>query len=79
MLAGRTDLAELIELVSRARLVVCGDTGVAHLATAFCVPSVVLFGRLARVVGAAARLAARRAVGREERRPARRAAGRRTV
>ncbi|MFI6711655.1 glycosyltransferase family 9 protein [Nonomuraea sp. NPDC050478] len=44
VLAGRTDLAELIELVSRARLVVCGDTGVGHLATAFCVPSVVLFG-----------------------------------
>ncbi|MFI7422232.1 glycosyltransferase family 9 protein [Nonomuraea sp. NPDC049684] len=44
MLAGRTRLADLIDLVSRARLVVCGDTGVAHLATAFCVPSVVLFG-----------------------------------
>ncbi|MFI7636394.1 glycosyltransferase family 9 protein [Nonomuraea sp. NPDC049400] len=44
MLAGRTGLADLIDLVSRARLVVCGDTGVAHLATAFCVPSVVLFG-----------------------------------
>lgn len=44
MLAGRTRLADLIDLVSRSRLVVCGDTGVAHLATAFCVPSVVLFG-----------------------------------
>ncbi|NRQ30447.1 glycosyltransferase family 9 protein [Nonomuraea sp. NN258] len=44
MLAGRTALADLIDLVSKARLVVCGDTGVAHLATAFCVPSVVLFG-----------------------------------
>ncbi|MFI7442539.1 glycosyltransferase family 9 protein [Nonomuraea indica] len=44
VLAGRTDLAGLVELVSRARLVVSGDTGVAHLATAFCVPSVVLFG-----------------------------------
>ncbi|MCK2216457.1 glycosyltransferase family 9 protein [Actinomadura sp. ATCC 31491] len=44
MLAGRTGLADLIDLVGRARLVVCGDTGVAHLATAFCVPSVVLFG-----------------------------------
>ncbi|GGO76365.1 glycosyltransferase family 9 protein [Nonomuraea cavernae] len=43
-LAGRTDLAGLIDLVSGARLVVCGDTGVAHLATAFRVPSVVLFG-----------------------------------
>ncbi|TMR16459.1 glycosyltransferase family 9 protein [Nonomuraea turkmeniaca] len=44
MLAGHTCLADLIDLVSRAKLVVCGDTGVAHLATAFCVPSVVLFG-----------------------------------
>lgn len=44
MLAGRTGLADLVDLVSRARLVICGDTGVAHLATAFCVPSVVLFG-----------------------------------
>lgn len=44
MLAGQTRMADLIDLVSRARLVVCGDTGVAHLATAFCVPSVVLFG-----------------------------------
>jgi len=44
VLAGRTDLGALIDIVSRARLVVCGDTGVAHLATAFCVPSVVLFG-----------------------------------
>jgi ADP-heptose:LPS heptosyltransferase len=44
MLAGRTTMADLIDLVSRSKLVVCGDTGVAHLATAFCVPSVVLFG-----------------------------------
>ncbi|GAA3558320.1 glycosyltransferase family 9 protein [Nonomuraea rosea] len=44
MLAGRTAMADLIDLVSRSKLVVCGDTGVAHLATAFCVPSVVLFG-----------------------------------
>lgn len=44
MLAGQTCMADLIDLVSRSRLVVCGDTGLAHLATAFCVPSVVLFG-----------------------------------
>ncbi|TDE32213.1 glycosyltransferase family 9 protein [Nonomuraea mesophila] len=44
VLAGRTTMTDLVDLVSRSRLVVCGDTGVAHLATAFCVPSVVLFG-----------------------------------
>ena len=42
--AGRTDLAGLADLVGRARLVVCGDTGIAHLASAFATPSVVLFG-----------------------------------
>jgi ADP-heptose:LPS heptosyltransferase len=44
VLAGRTDLMELAAVVAHARRVVCGDTGVAHLATAFGVPSVVLFG-----------------------------------
>jgi ADP-heptose:LPS heptosyltransferase len=43
-LAGRTDLAGLAALVAAAGRVVCGDTGVAHLATAFRIPSVVLFG-----------------------------------
>ena len=38
------DLAELAALVARARLVICGDTGVAHLATAYGTRSVVLFG-----------------------------------
>lgn len=42
--AGRTGLARLAALVSQATLVVSGDTGVAHLATAYRVPSVVLFG-----------------------------------
>ncbi len=42
--AGRTDLLELAALVANAGRVVCGDTGVAHLATAFRTPSVVLFG-----------------------------------
>ncbi|WP_040776012.1 glycosyltransferase family 9 protein [Nocardia pneumoniae] len=42
--AGRTDLAELAALVADAALVVCGDTGVGHLATAFGTPSVLLFG-----------------------------------
>jgi ADP-heptose:LPS heptosyltransferase len=42
--AGRTDLLELAELAGAARRIVCGDTGIAHLATAFRRPSVVLFG-----------------------------------
>ena len=37
-------LAELAGLVAGARLVVCGDTGVAHLASAYRTPSVLLFG-----------------------------------
>jgi ADP-heptose:LPS heptosyltransferase len=44
VLAGRTSLKELAALVAGARLVLCGDTGVAHLASAFATPSVVLFG-----------------------------------
>jgi ADP-heptose:LPS heptosyltransferase len=44
VLAGRTDLAALAALVAEARLVVAGDTGVAHLASAYGTPSVVLFG-----------------------------------
>ncbi|MEV7964798.1 glycosyltransferase family 9 protein [Sphaerisporangium sp. NPDC088356] len=44
VLAGRTDLRSLAGLVAGARLVICGDTGVAHLATACATPSVVLFG-----------------------------------
>jgi ADP-heptose:LPS heptosyltransferase len=44
VLAGRTSLAELAGLVASARLVVSGDTGMSHLATAFARPSVTLFG-----------------------------------
>jgi ADP-heptose:LPS heptosyltransferase len=44
VLAGRTDLLELAATVAGAGAVLCGDTGVAHLATAFGTPSVVLFG-----------------------------------
>jgi ADP-heptose:LPS heptosyltransferase len=42
--AGTTDLLQLAGLVASAGRVVCGDTGVAHLATALGTPSVVLFG-----------------------------------
>ena len=44
VMAGTTDLLGLAALVAGARRVLCGDTGVAHLATAFGTPSVVLFG-----------------------------------
>jgi ADP-heptose:LPS heptosyltransferase len=44
VLAGRTELEDLCALISTARLVVSGDTGVAHLASAYRRPSVVLFG-----------------------------------
>jgi ADP-heptose:LPS heptosyltransferase len=37
-------LAQLLDLVATARLVICGDTGVAHVATAYGTPSVLLFG-----------------------------------
>lgn len=42
--AGRTDLAELAALVHRAALVISGDTGISHLASAYGTPSVTLFG-----------------------------------
>jgi ADP-heptose:LPS heptosyltransferase len=37
-------LVELLSLVGRARLVVCGDTGLAHVASNYRTPSVLLFG-----------------------------------
>jgi ADP-heptose:LPS heptosyltransferase len=42
--SGSTGLDDLARLVAGAALVVCGDTGIAHLATACATPSVVLFG-----------------------------------
>jgi ADP-heptose:LPS heptosyltransferase len=42
--AGRTSVLQLAALVVAAGVIVCGDTGVAHLATALRTPSVVLFG-----------------------------------
>ncbi len=44
VLAGRTDLADLTCIIASARALVCGDTGVAHIATAVDTPSVLLFG-----------------------------------
>jgi ADP-heptose:LPS heptosyltransferase len=44
VLAGRTDLLGLARVVAAADRILCGDTGMAHLATALGTPSVVLFG-----------------------------------
>jgi ADP-heptose:LPS heptosyltransferase len=44
VVAGRTDLGQLAALVAHARLLISGDTGIAHLATGYGTPSVVLFG-----------------------------------
>jgi ADP-heptose:LPS heptosyltransferase len=41
---GSLRLRDLAETVGMAGLLVCGDTGVAHLATALGTPSVLLFG-----------------------------------
>lgn len=45
--AGALDLPALAATVGEADLVVCGDTGVAHLATALAVRSVLMFGPVA--------------------------------
>jgi ADP-heptose:LPS heptosyltransferase len=44
VLAGVVDLGSLAALMADAALVVCGDTGPAHLASAYRTPSVLLFG-----------------------------------
>jgi ADP-heptose:LPS heptosyltransferase len=43
-LSGRLSLPELAKVVAGAAVLICGDTGVAHLATAYATPSVLLFG-----------------------------------
>lgn len=42
--AGTLTIPALADLVAHAALLICGDTGVAHLATALATPSVLLFG-----------------------------------
>lgn len=44
VLAGALDLMALFALISDCRLLVCGDTGVGHIATATATPSILLFG-----------------------------------
>ncbi|WP_330230103.1 glycosyltransferase family 9 protein [Nocardia sp. NBC_00508] len=44
VLAGEQNLIELSATIAEAALVICGDTGVAHLATAFGTRTVLLFG-----------------------------------
>jgi ADP-heptose:LPS heptosyltransferase len=44
VLAGRTSLTDLAALVAHARLLISGDTGIGHLATAYGTASVLLFG-----------------------------------
>jgi len=43
-LCGRTTIEQLCAVVAGARLVISNDTGIAHLAYAYTVPTVVLFG-----------------------------------
>lgn len=44
-LTGRTDIPVLVELLRGARLVVSNDTGPGHIAAAFGMPMVMIFGR----------------------------------
>jgi ADP-heptose:LPS heptosyltransferase len=44
VLAGTLDISALVALVADCRMLICGDTGVGHIATATGTPSVLLFG-----------------------------------
>lgn len=44
VIAGELDVLGMVALVCDCRLVICGDTGVGHIATATGTPSVLLFG-----------------------------------
>jgi ADP-heptose:LPS heptosyltransferase len=44
VVAGTTSIIDLATIVADAGRVLCGDTGMAHLATCYSTPSVVLFG-----------------------------------
>jgi ADP-heptose:LPS heptosyltransferase len=44
LLAGTLDVLGMVALISDCQLLVCGDTGVGHIATATGTPSVLLFG-----------------------------------
>lgn len=44
VLAGQLDILGMVALISDCRLLVCGDTGVGHIATATGTPSVLVFG-----------------------------------
>lgn len=44
VLAGELDVLGMLALISDCQLLICGDTGVGHIATATGTPSVVLFG-----------------------------------
>ena len=44
MLAGRTDLAQVVAILSVADLLVTNDTGPAHIASALDCPTLVIFG-----------------------------------
>ncbi|MGB9378481.1 MAG: glycosyltransferase family 9 protein [Mycobacteriales bacterium] len=44
VLAGDLSVLEFAATIASARLLICGDTGAGHLATAYATPSVLLFG-----------------------------------